>query len=599
MFTMSDVAHGPRRLKETFGFGLVVVRKVSFLRSSRLIKAAALAAVATICGTDMLQDAVANGDTRTLTLHHVHSGESGTITFKRNGRYDPAALQQLNVLLQDWRRKEPTKMDPALFDIIWEVYRDVDATQPIQIIGGYRSPATNAMLRARSRGVAKASMHMLGRAMDFYIPGVPLAKIREAGLRLQRGGVGFYPTSGSPFVHLDTGGIRHWPRMTRDQLARVFPDGKTVHVPADGKPMSGYAAALAQVEARGSRPGGAGAAFASAAGSGSKKNIFAALFSKDSGDDDEESGGTAQAGAQAASADEEAPASAPAPTAPAQVAAAQPPAAQPPAAQPALAAANVPLPMRNPIGRSPEAAAALAAATSGQGVAVPLPTARPTTVAAADVPADAAAFAGGAVPRPVARPDAAPARTGTAPMTVASLDPAAAAPAAPAQPQGGGFPAVIVHGTDSTTGGPTLSYASAGDFVVARPSPGRANEPAALPPGMASARAPVPHSAATQAEIRRLFSGPTVARDTTMRTPELRRFGAFVAPPRQVVATGFGRDGSHGLVTSRFEGAAVVAIPVVAQAHSAPVENAPALPKRAKRLSMAGTGTTDNLPPPH
>lgn len=534
----------------------------------------------------MLQDAVANGDTRTLTLHHVHSGENGTITFKRNGRYDPAALQQLNVLLQDWRRKEPTKMDPALFDIIWEVYRDVDANQPIQVIGGYRSPATNAMLRARSRGVAKSSMHMLGRAMDFYIPGVPLAKIREAGLRLQRGGVGFYPTSGSPFVHLDTGGIRHWPRMTRDQLARVFPDGKTVHVPADGKPMAGYAAALAQVEARGSRPGGAGAAFASAAGSGSKKNIFAALFSKDSGDDDEESGGTAPA-AQAAAGEDEAPAATPAPAAPAQVAAAQPAPVQPAQAS----AANVPLPIRNPMGRSPEAAAALAAATSGQGAAVPLPTARPTALAAADIPADASAFAGTAVPLPVARP-------GAAPMTVASLDPAAAAPAAPAQPQGGGFPAVIVHGTDSATGGPTLSYASAGDFVVARPSPGRANEPAALPPGVASARAPAPHSAATQAEIRRLFSGPTVARDTTMRTPELRRFGAFVAPPRQVVATGFGRDASHGLVTTRFEGAAVVAIPVVAQAHSGPVENAPALPKRAKRLSMAGTGTTDDVPPP-
>ncbi len=85
--------------------------------------------------------------------------------------------------------------------------------------------------------------------MDFYIPDVPLEKIRTVGLRLQRGGVGFYPTSGSPFVHLDTGSVRHWPRMTHDQLAKVFPDGRTVHVPSDGVPLQNYALALADVEA--------------------------------------------------------------------------------------------------------------------------------------------------------------------------------------------------------------------------------------------------------------------------------------------------------------------------------------------------------------
>ena len=142
-------------------------------------------------------------------------------------------------------------MDRRLFDILWEVYRDVDGKQPIQIISSYRSPATNAMLRRRSSGVARFSQHMLGHAMDFYIPGVPLEQIRFAGLRLQRGGVGFYPTSGSPFVHLDTGSIRHWPRMTHDQLARVFPDGRTVHVPSDGNPLKGYELARADIEKRG------------------------------------------------------------------------------------------------------------------------------------------------------------------------------------------------------------------------------------------------------------------------------------------------------------------------------------------------------------
>ena len=114
-------------------------------------------------------------------------------------------------------------MDPHLIDLMWEVHREVEAKEPIWIICGYRSPATNAMLRRRSSGVAKFSQHMLGKAIDFYIPGVPLEKLRDAGLRAQRGGVGFYPSSN--FVHLDTGSVRHWPRMPDAQIARVMAKG--------------------------------------------------------------------------------------------------------------------------------------------------------------------------------------------------------------------------------------------------------------------------------------------------------------------------------------------------------------------------------------
>lgn len=201
-------------------------------------------------GAGSVHDATAFGETRTLTFHHTHSDEDLTVTFKRNGRYDEAALKKINHFLRDWRNQDETTMDRRLFDILWEVYRDVDAKQPINIISAYRSPATNAMLRRRSSGVARHSHHMLGHAMDFHIPGVSIEAIRNAGLRLQRGGVGFYPTSGSPFVHLDTGNIRHWPRLSHDQLARVFPNGRTVHVPSDGQPLSGYQLALAEVEKR-------------------------------------------------------------------------------------------------------------------------------------------------------------------------------------------------------------------------------------------------------------------------------------------------------------------------------------------------------------
>jgi hypothetical protein len=103
--------------------------------------------------------------------------------------------------------------------------------------------------------------------MDFFFADVPLAKVREIGLRLQRGGVGFYPTSGSPFVHLDTGTIRHWPRMTREQLVKVFPNQRTVHVPSDGKPLAGYALALADVERQGHMPSNVSLAAARDAGS--------------------------------------------------------------------------------------------------------------------------------------------------------------------------------------------------------------------------------------------------------------------------------------------------------------------------------------------
>ena len=212
-----------------------------------------LASALLMLGAGSVHDATAQNETRTLSFHHTHSEEDLTVTFKRDGRYDEDALKQLNHYLRDWRSQEETVMDRHLFDILWEVYRDVDGKQPIQIISSYRSPATNAMLRHRSAnsGVARFSQHMLGHAMDFYIPGVPLEQIRAAGLRLQRGGVGFYPTSGSPFVHLDTGSIRHWPRMTHDQLAKVFPDGRTVHVPTDGKPLKNYELAKADIEKRG------------------------------------------------------------------------------------------------------------------------------------------------------------------------------------------------------------------------------------------------------------------------------------------------------------------------------------------------------------
>jgi uncharacterized protein YcbK (DUF882 family) len=210
-----------------------------------------LAALVVLCGGRSLQNAVAEGDTRTITMHHMHTSEDITITFKRDGRYDEAALEKINWFLRDWRKQQETKMDPHLIDLVWEVQREAGSKEPIWVVCGYRSPETNAMLRRKSSGVAKFSQHMLGHAMDFYIPGVQLDHLRAIGLRLQRGGVGFYPTSGSPFVHMDTGRIRMWPRMSREQLVRVFPDQRTVYLPSDNRPLAGYEQALADIQKRG------------------------------------------------------------------------------------------------------------------------------------------------------------------------------------------------------------------------------------------------------------------------------------------------------------------------------------------------------------
>ncbi|GJD44602.1 hypothetical protein AFCDBAGC_2469 [Methylobacterium cerastii] len=220
--------------------------------------------MALAAGTTGTQDAVANGDTRSLTIFHTHTKESATITFKRDGRYDRAALEQLNWLLRDWRIDEPTKMDPRLFDTVWEAYRQVGASEPIHVVSAYRSPGTNAMLRRRSKAVAEYSQHMLGKAMDFYLPGVSIDDIRAVGLQMQRGGVGWYPHAGSPFVHLDVGSVRMWPRMSHDQLARLFPDGKTVHLASDNRPFPRYEEARAEILARGGTVLGVSSQIASA-----------------------------------------------------------------------------------------------------------------------------------------------------------------------------------------------------------------------------------------------------------------------------------------------------------------------------------------------
>ena len=194
--------------------------------------------------------AAAQAETRTLKLYFIHTHERAEIAYKRDGKFIPSGLKQINNFLRDWRKNEPTNMDPRVVDLLWEVYHAVGAKDYIHIVSAYRSPKTNAMLRSRSKGVAEKSQHMLGKAIDFYIPGVKLATLRRTAMRFQVGGVGYYPTSGSPFVHIDVGNARYWPRMSRGELMAMFPDGNTVYLPADGKPLAGYSQAMASYKSR-------------------------------------------------------------------------------------------------------------------------------------------------------------------------------------------------------------------------------------------------------------------------------------------------------------------------------------------------------------
>jgi uncharacterized protein YcbK (DUF882 family) len=226
------------------------------------------------------ESAVANGDTRTVSFTNQHTNEEGSFTYMVNGQYDQAVLDKLNWFMRDWRLNEPTKMDPHLFDIIWEVYRESGSRQPVNVFSAYRSPQTNAMLRRRSSQVAEHSQHMEGKAIDAHFEDVGPGRIRDIAMRMEEGGVGFYP-QGLTWVHIDSGSVRYWPRMSREALTRLFPDGKTVFIPSDGQPMPGYDLAKAEIEQRGGQ-------IQTASGGG----LFAWLFGRGGGSDDaEESGG--------------------------------------------------------------------------------------------------------------------------------------------------------------------------------------------------------------------------------------------------------------------------------------------------------------------
>ncbi|MEZ5816459.1 MAG: DUF882 domain-containing protein [Hyphomicrobiaceae bacterium] len=206
------------------------------LRRRGLLASAAAAAL--LVGVSMPTSAKPDKGERSLTIYNIHTKETVTAVFKRNGQYVQDGLEKLNHIMRDYRRNEATKMDPELFDLLWQIHTELGSKAPIHLVSGYRSQATNEMLRRTVGGQASKSRHILGKAADVHFPDIPLKQLRYSALIQERGGVGYYPTSALPFVHVDTDRVRSWPRLPRYELALLFPAGSTRHAPAEGGPIT-------------------------------------------------------------------------------------------------------------------------------------------------------------------------------------------------------------------------------------------------------------------------------------------------------------------------------------------------------------------------
>ncbi|WP_370541631.1 YcbK family protein [Actibacterium sp. 188UL27-1] len=150
------------------------------------------------------------GDIRRIRMYSGRTGESINMIYWLEGNYIKDAVNEVNHFMRDWRRGTSMRMDLRTVDIMAAAHNLMDISEPYMLLSGYRSPQTNAMLRARSGGVAKNSLHMKGQAADLRISGRSVSQMARAAAACRAGGVGRY--SGSNFVHMDCGPVRTWGR---------------------------------------------------------------------------------------------------------------------------------------------------------------------------------------------------------------------------------------------------------------------------------------------------------------------------------------------------------------------------------------------------
>jgi uncharacterized protein YcbK (DUF882 family) len=182
-----------------------LARQPRTTRRSLLQGLAGLSVVAAAAPASLLADTRSE---RVLSFAHTHTGERVTVPYFADGEYLARGLARLKHLLRDHRTGEEHAIERGLFDLLNDLKLATGTREPFQVISGYRSPKTNAKLRAAGRGVARRSLHMDGKAIDVRLADVRTSVLRDAALELQQGGVGYYRKS--DFVHVDTGRVRRW-----------------------------------------------------------------------------------------------------------------------------------------------------------------------------------------------------------------------------------------------------------------------------------------------------------------------------------------------------------------------------------------------------
>ena len=145
---------------------------------------------------------------RSVSFRHMHTNEALNIVYWAQGQYVPDALKEINHVLRDHRTGDVKRIDPQLVDLLYAMGRRLGTSKPFEVVSGYRSPATNAMLRRNSKRVAKSSFHMEGKAVDVRVSGFEPRTLAQLARGMGAGGVGFYPRSN--FIHVDVGPVRYW-----------------------------------------------------------------------------------------------------------------------------------------------------------------------------------------------------------------------------------------------------------------------------------------------------------------------------------------------------------------------------------------------------
>lgn len=175
----------------------------------RFLRMAGVAAAATtLAPASVLAMLTAPATPRRLKFYNLHTGEQLDVVYYEKGRYLPQALAEIDYILRDYRQNVVKPMSPALLDLVVAIRNKLHTNAEVAIISGYRTPQTNAMLAARSDGVAHHSLHMDGLALDWRVPGRTLEQLHRVALSMRGGGVGYYPAS--DFVHTDVGRVRYW-----------------------------------------------------------------------------------------------------------------------------------------------------------------------------------------------------------------------------------------------------------------------------------------------------------------------------------------------------------------------------------------------------